>query len=225
MLTRQQRRQQRRKEERMTKTNGSNNVESHVYAMCIIHNDNYDNRSPLSFDKFTEITQEVSILANLNIKHFVSENMATVCFRMHEADDGSSMTLHMVRREDIETEADALNAPVICKIMPFNQWVDAVSESNLYDNEGVRIATEMAESVKSPIEAREAHLFLSEFVSHTQMELNSIRDLARQRRATPDMNTPYSILCVPQHEDMNRVQNCSMSDIMSKINSLIQAQW
>lgn len=218
-------RQQRRKKERMLKTNGSNNVESHIYAMCIVYNENYDSPSPLSFDKFIEITKYVSELAELNIKHFMSENMATVFFRMHEADDGSSMTLRMAKREDIETEEDALNAPIICNIMPFNQWVDAISEINLYDNEGVRIATEMAESVKSPIEARNAHFFLSEFVSHTQMELNNIRDLSRQGRATPAMNTPYSILCVPQHEDMNRVRNCSMSDIMNKINSLIQAQW
>ena len=218
-------RQQRRKEVRMTQKNRSGNVKSNLYAMCIVHNENYNIRSPLSFDKFIEITQEVSILANLSIKHFSSENIATVFFRMHEADDGSSMTLHMVKREDIRTEEDALNARVICNIMPFNQWVDVIGESDISDNEGIRIATEMAESVERPIDAQQAHKFLSEFVSHTQMELNNIRDLARQGRATPDMNTPYSILCAPQHEDMNRVQNCSMSDIMNKINSLIHAQW
>ena len=216
-------RQQRRKKERMLKTNGSNNVESHIYAMCIVHDDNYEDRSPLSLDKFIEITKEVSELANLNTKHFLSEGMATVFFRMHEPNDDSSMTLHKVKKEDINADS-ALDSPVICKIMPFNQWVNAVTD-RVYDNEGVRIATEMAESVISPIEARDAHFFLSEFVSHTQMELNNIRDLARQGRATPAMNIPYSILCVPQHKDMNRVQNCSMSDIMNKINSLIQAQW
>ena len=214
-------RQQRRKEGRMTQKNRSGNVKSNLYAMYIVHNEDHNIHSPLSFDKFTEITQEVSQLANLNIKHFLSENIATVFFRMHEADDGSSMTMHMVRREDIETE----NPPVICNVMPFSQWVDVIGETGIYDDEGIRIATEMAESVERPIDAQQAHFFLSEFISHTQMELNNIRDLARQGRATPAMNTPYSIMCVPQHEDMNRVQNCNMLDIMNKINTLIQAQW
>ena len=83
---------------------------------------------------------------------------------MHESNDGSSMTLHKVRRDDIGTES-ALNSPVICKIMPFNQWLNAVVTVNrVYDNEGIRIATEMAESVKCPIDAQDAHLFLSAFV-------------------------------------------------------------
>ena len=199
-------------------------IKSDIYAMYIIHDDNYDSRSPLSLDKFKEITREVSKLANLNIKHFLSESIATVFFRMHESNDGSSMTLHKVRRDDIGTES-ALNSPVICKIMPFNQWVDAIVASNIYDNEGVRIATEMAESVKCPIDARDAHLFLSEFVSHTQFELNNIRDLARQGRATPDMNTPYYILFLPESKEGDEVQNCSMWDIAKKVNSLINAQW
>ena len=93
--------------------------------------------------------------------------MATIFFRMHESNDGSSMTLHKVKREDIKTES-ALNSPVICKIMPFNQWLNAVTDS-IYDNEGIRIATEMAESVKCPIDAQQAYRFLSEFVSHTQI--------------------------------------------------------
>ena len=198
-------------------------INSDIYAMCIIHDANYDGRSPLSLDKFKEITLEVSELANLNIKHFLSEGMATVFFRMHESNDGSSMTLHKVKREDIETES-ALNSPVICKIMPFNQWVNTVTDS-IYDNEGIRIATEMAESVKCPIHAQDAHLFLSAFVSHTQFELNNIRDLARQGRATPDMNTPYSILVLTEAKEGNTGENCSMSDIANKVNSLIQAQW
>ena len=192
--------------------------------MCIIHDANYDGRSPLSLDKFKEITLEVSELANLNIKHFLSEGMATVFFRMHESNDGSSMTLHKVKREDIETES-ALNSPVICKIMPFNQWVDAVVAGNIYDNEGIRIATEMAESVKCPIDAQEAHLFLSAFVSHTQFELNNIRDLARQGKATPDMNTPYCILFLPESKEGNIMENCSMLDIANKVTSLMNAQW
>ena len=199
-------------------------INSDIYAMCIIHDANYDGRSPLSLDKFKEITLEVSELANLNIKHCFSEGMATVFFRMHESNDGSSMTLHKVKREDIETES-ALNSPVICKIMPFNQWVDAVVAINIYDNEGIRIATEMAESVKCPIDAQEAHLFLSAFVSHTQFELNNIRDLARQGRATPDMNTPYCILFLPESKEGNIMENCSMLDIANKVTSLIQAQW
>ncbi len=217
-------RQQRRKKERMMKTNRSNNVESHIYAMCIVHDDNYENRSPLSLDKFIEITKYVSELADLNIKHFVSEGMATVFFRMHESNDGSSMTFHKVKKEDINTET-ALDSPTICKIMPFTQWVDAVVAIKIYDNEGIRIATEMAESVKSPIEAREAHFFLSEFISHTQFELNGIRDLAEQGKATPEMNTPYCILLLPESKEGNIMENCSMLDIANKVNSLIQAQW
>ena len=198
-------------------------IKSDIYAMCIIHDANYDSRSPLSLDKFVEITREVSKLADLNIKHFLSEGMATIFFRMHESNDGSSMTLHKVKREDIKTES-ALNSPVICKIMPFNQWLNAVTDS-IYDNEGIRIATEMAESVKCPIDAQQAHRFLSEFVSHTQMELNNIRDLARQGKATPDMNTPYSMLFLPEPKEGGSVENCSMSDIANKVDSLIQAQW
>ena len=198
-------------------------IKSDIYAMCIIHDANYDGRSPLSLDKFKEITLEVSELADLNIKHFLSKGMATVFFRMHESNDGSSITLHKVKREDIETES-ALNSPVICKIMPFNQWVDAVTDS-IYDNEGIRIATEMAESVKCPIHARDAHLFLSAFASHTQFELNNIRNLARQGRATPDMNTPYCILFLPESKEGNIMENCSMLDIANKVTSLMNAQW
>ena len=51
-------------------------IKSDIYAMCIIHDDNYDSRSPLSLDKFKEITLEVSQLTNLNIKHFLSEGIA-----------------------------------------------------------------------------------------------------------------------------------------------------
>ena len=181
-------------------------IKSDIYAMCIIHDDNYDSRSPLSLDKFKEITREVSKLANLNIKHFLSESIATVFFRMHESNDGSSMTLRMGKREDIKTLEDALNARVVCKIMPFNQWVDAVVADSIYDNEGVRIATKMAESVKCPIYAEQAHTFLSEFVSHTQMELNNICELARQGQATPDMNTPYSMLFLPDPKEGDEVQ-------------------
>ena len=197
-------------------------INSDIYAMCIVHNENYDGRSPLDSDKFIEITREVSELADLNIKHFCSKDMTTVFFRMHESNDGSSMTLHKVRREDIGTES-ALNSPVICKIMPFNQWADAVTR--IYDNEGMRIATEMAESVKCPIHARQAHLFLSAFVSHTQFELNNIRDLARQGRATPDMNIPYCILFLPESKEGNIMENCSMLDIANKVTSLMNAQW
>ena len=200
-------------------------IKSDIYAMCIIHDENYDGRSPLSLDKFKEITQEVSELANLNIKHFLSEGIATVFFRMHESNDGSNMTIRIGIRENIKTQEDALNTQVVCNIMPFNQWVDAVVAGNIYDNEGVRIATEMAESVECPIDARQSHLFLSEFVSHTQMEVNNIRDLARQGKATPDMNIPYSILCLPEPKDGDMVQNCSMQDIANKVNSLIHAQW
>ncbi len=194
------------------------NIKSDIYAMCIIR------RSPLSLDKFIEITREVSELADLNIKHFLSKGMATVFFRMHESNDGSSMTLHKVRREDIGTES-ALNSPVICKIMPFNQWVDAIVAINIYDNEGIRFATEMAESVKCPIDARYAHLFLSAFASYTQMELNNIRDLAKQGRATPDMNTPYCISFLPEPKEGDMVENCSMLDIANKVTSLMNAQW
>ena len=218
-------RQQKRKEKRMMEENESNNVKSHVYAMCIVHDENYDGRSPLDSDKFIEITQEVSKLTSVNIKHFLSESMATIFFRMHESNDGSSMTIRIGIRENIKTQEDALNAQVVCNIMPFNQWVDAVVAGNIYDNEGVRIATEMAESVECPIDARQSHLFLSEFVSHTQMEVNNIRDLARQGKATPDMNTPYSMLCLPEPKDGDMVQNCSMQDIANKVNSLIHAQW
>ncbi len=198
-------------------------INSDIYAMCIVHDENYDGRSPLDPDKFIEITREASKLTDLNIKHSLSKSMATVFFRMHESNDGSSMTLHKVRRENIETES-ALNSPVICKIMPFNQWVDAVTDS-IYDNEGIRIATEMAESVKCPIDAQQAHLFLSAFVSHTQFELNNIRDLARQGKATPDMNTPYSILVLTEPKEGNTGENCSMSDIANKVDSLMNAQW
>ena len=199
-------------------------INSDIYAMCIIHDANYDGRGPLSLDKFKEITLEVSELANLNIKHFLSEGMATVFFRMHESNDGSSMTLRVAKRDDINTAEDALNAQIVCNIMPIKQWVGAVTDK-IYDNEGVRIATEMAESVKCPIDAQQAHRFLSEFVSHTQMELNNIRDLARQGKATPDMNTPYSMLFLPDPQEGDEVQNCSMQDIANKVNSLIHAQW
>ena len=200
-------------------------IKSDIYAMCIIHDANYDSRSPLSLDQFVEITREVSELADLNIKHFCSKDMTTVFFRMHESNDGSSMTLRAGIRENIKTQEDALNTQVVCNIVPFNQWVDAVVASNIYDNEGIRIATEMAESVKCPIDARDAHLFLSEFVSHTQFELNNIRDLARQGKATPHMNTPYSILVLTEPKEGNTGENCSMSDIAQKVDHLIQAQW
>ena len=201
------------------------NIKSDIYAMCIIHGDNFDNRSPLSLDKFKEITQYVSKLADLNIKHFLSKDIATVFFRMPESNDGSNMTIRIGIRENIKTQEDALNTQVVCNIMPFNQWVDAVVADNIYDNEGVRIATEMAESVECPIYVHQAHTFLSEFASHMQMELNNIRDLARQGNATPDMNIPYSILFLPKPKDGDMVQNCSMQDIANKVNSLIQAQW
>ena len=200
-------------------------INSDIYAMCIIHDANYDSRSPLSLDQFVEITREVSELADLNIKHFCSKDMTTIFFRMHESNDGSSMTLRAGIRENIKTQEDALNTQVVCNIVPFNQWVDAVVASNIYDNEGIRIATEMAESVKCPIDARDAHLFLSEFVSHTQFELNNIRDLARQGKATPHMNTPYSILVLTEPKEGNTGENCSMSDIAQKVDHLIQAQW
>ena len=199
-------------------------IKSDIYAMCLVHDENYDGRSPLDSDKFIEITREVSEIADLNIKHFCSKDMTTVFFRMHESNDGSSMTLHKVRRDDIETES-ALNSPVICKIMPFNQWVDAVVASNIYNNEEVRIATEMAESVECPIYAYQAHTFLSEFVSHTQMELNNIRDLARQGKATPDMNIPDCILFLPESKEGNIMENCSMLDIANKVTPLMNTQW
>ena len=140
-------------------------IKSDIYAMCIIHGDNFDNRSPLSLDKFMEITQYVSKLADLNIKHFLSKDIATVFFRMHESNDGSNMTIRIGIRENIKTQEDALNTQVVCNIMPFNQWVNAVTDS-IYDNERVRIATERAESVECPIYAHQAHTFLSEFASH-----------------------------------------------------------
>ena len=197
-------------------------IKSDIYAMCIVHDENYDGRSPLDLDKFIEIAQYVSKLTSVNIKQFLSESIATVFFRMHESNDGSNMTIRIGIRENIKTQEDALNTQVVCKIMPFNQWVDTVGEDN---NEGIRIATEMAESVECPIDAHQAHTFLSGFVSHTQMELNNIRDLARQGKATPDMNIPYSILCLPEPKDGDMVQNCSMQDIANKVNSLIHAQW
>ena len=107
--------------------------------------------------------------------------------------------------------------------MPLNQWADAVK--SIYDNEGMRIATEMAESVESPINARQAHKFLSAFVSHTQMELNNIRELSRQGRATRDMEMPYCMLFMPESKDGGSVENCSMSDIANKVDSLIREQW
>ena len=61
-------------------------------------------------------------------------------------------------------------------------------------------------------------------IPNLNMELNQIRDVARQGSATPEMNTPYAIRCAPQHKDINSVQNCRMSDILNKIHSLIQAQ-
>ena len=201
------------------------NIKSDIYAMCIVHDENDDGRSPLDSDKFIEITREVSELADLNIKHFCSKNIATVFFRMHESNDGSSMTLRVAKRDDINTAEDALNAQIVCNIMPFNQWVDAIVAGNIYDNEGVRIATEMAESVKCPIHARQSHLFLSEFVSHAQMEVNNIRELSRQGRATSDMEMPYCILSLPEANEGGLVENCSMSDIANKIDSLIREQW
>ena len=199
------------------------NIKSDIYAMYIIHGDNFDNRSPLSLDKFKEITQYVSKLADLNIKHFLSQDIATVFFRMHESNDGSNMTIRIGIRENIKTQEDALNTQVVCNIMPFNQWVDAVVAGNIYDNEGVRIATEMAESVECPIYAHQAHTFLSEFVSHTQMEVNNIRELARQGQATPEMNTPYSMLFLPDPKEGDEMQNCSMWDIAKKVNSLMDS--
>ena len=199
-------------------------IKSDIYAMCIVHNENYDGPSPLSLDKFIEITREVSKLTSVNIKHFVSKGIATVFFRMHESNDGSSMTLHVAKRDDINTTEDALNAQIVCNIMPIKQWVDTVTDS-IYDNEGVRIATEMAESVKCPINAEQAHTFLSEFVCHTQMELNNIRELSRQGKATPDMKMPYCMLFLPEPKEGVSVENCRMSDIANKVDSLIHAQW
>ena len=199
-------------------------INSDIYAMCLVHDENYDGRSPLDSDKFIEITREVSKLADLNIKHFCSKDMTTVFFRMHESNDGSSMTLRVAKRDDINTAEDTLNAQIVCNIMPIKQWVDAVTDK-IYDNEGVRIATEMAESVKCPIHARQAHTFLSEFVSHTQMELNGIRELSKQGRTTSDMEMPYCILSVPEANEGTSVENCNMSDITNKINSLMNAQW
>ena len=221
MLTR----QQKRKHKRMAENNQSSNVESNVYAMCILHNDEYGERSALDLDKFIEIAQDVSQLAitNVNIKHFLSEDLATVFFRMHEPNDGSCLTFRVGRRENINTPEGILHTQFICTIMPFNQWADAVTR--IYDNEGMRIATEMAESVECPIYARQAHTFLSEFVSHTQMELNGIRELSRQGEATSDMKMPYCILSEPKANEGTSVENCNMSDITNKINSLISEQW
>ena len=221
MLTR----QQKRKQKRMAENNQSSTVESNVYAMCIIHNDEYGERSALDLDKFIEIAQDVSQLAitNVNIKHFLSENIATVFFRMHEPNDGSTLTLCVGKRDEIHTAEDALNAQIVCKIMPFNQWADAVTR--IYDNEGMRIATEMAKSVECPRDARQAHTFLSEFVSHTQMELNGIRELSRQGRTTSDMKMPYCMLFLPESNEGTSVENCSMQDIANKVDSLISEQW
>lgn len=203
--------------------NTISNIKSDIYAMCIGHDENCDRRSPLDSNKFIEITQEVSKLANLNIKHFLSEDITTVFFRMYESNDESSMTLHAVKREDINTLEDMSDTQVICKIMPFNQWLDAVD--GIYESEGIRLATEQAESVKCPTDARQAHKFLSEFVSHMQMELNNIRELSRQGRAISDMEMPYCILSVPETNEGGLVENCSMSDIVNKIDSLIREQW
>ena len=197
-------------------------IKSDIYAMCLVHGGNSDIRSPLSLDKFKEITLEVSKLANLNIKHFLSKDIATVFFRMHESNDDSCMTLHAVKREDINTLEDMSDTQVICKIMPFNQWLDAVD--GIYDNEGRRIATEMAESVKCPTDAQQAHEFLAAFVAQTQWELNNIRELTKQGRATPDMNIPYIIPFIPEPKEGDTVENCSMWDIAKKVKSLIDAQ-
>ena len=194
-------------------------IKSDIYAMCIIHDDNYESRSPLSLDKFKEITLEVSQLTNLNIKHSLSESIATVFFRMHESNDDSSMTLHAVKREDINTLEDISDTQLICKIMPFNQWVDAVD--GIYPSEGVRLATKQAESVKCPTDAGQAHKFLAAFIAHTQWELNNIRELARQGRATPDMNTPYIIPFIPEPKEGDTMENCSMWDIAGKVKALI----
>ena len=215
--------------------NGSNNVESHIYAMCIVHDENFDGRSPLSLDKFTEIAMYVSKLANINIKHFLSESIATVFFRMHESNDGSSMTLRVAKRDDINTAEDALNATVVCNIMPFNQWVESVTNT-FYDNEGIRIATEGANALECPTHARDAHFFLSEFVSHTQMELNGIRELSRRGEAITSIDMQYSrgeatttdmqyaLLFLPE-KDGEPVEACSMSDIAENVDSIVCLQW
>ena len=86
----------------MTQKNQPSDIKSDIYAMCILHNDNSDNCSPLSLDKFMEITQEVSKLTSVNIEYFLSEGMATVFFRMHESNDGSNMTIRIGIRENIK---------------------------------------------------------------------------------------------------------------------------
>lgn len=220
MLTRQQRRQQ----ERMAQRNQSSTIESHIYAICLVHDDNYSGRSPLGVDKFIEITRHVSELTNVHIKHCLSEGMATVFFRMHESNDGSSMTLDVARRGDINTQGSALNPQIVCNIMSLDQWVEGVTDK-IYDSEGIRIGTEMAESVECPIHARDAHIFLSQLVSHIQMELNNIRELSRQGRATRDTPMPYRMIFTFTPKEGDSAENCSMSDIANKIDSLISEQW
>lgn len=228
-------RQQRRQNERMLQKRGMGNVKSHVYAMCIVHDENFDGRSPLSLNKFTEIAMHVSKLANINIKHFLSESIATVFFRMHEANDGSSMTLRVAKRDDINTTEDVLNATVVCNIMPFNQWEESVTNT-FYDNEGIRIATECANALECPTHARDAHFFLSEFVSHTQMELNGIRELSRRGEAITSIDMQYSrgeatttdmqyaLLFLPE-KDGEPIEACSMSDIAENVDSIVGQQW
>ncbi|MDE0468984.1 MAG: DUF4238 domain-containing protein [Candidatus Poribacteria bacterium] len=210
-------------------------IKSDIYAMCIVHDENFDGRSPLSLDKFTEIAMHVSKLANINIKHFLSESIATVFFRMHESNDGSSMTLRVAKRDSIKSDDDALNSKIVCNIMPFNQWVEVVTNT-FYDNEGIRIATEGANALECPTHARDAHFFLAEFVSHTQMELNGIRELSRHGKAVANIDVQYSrgevttsnmkyALLFLTEKDGELVENCSMRDISEKVMSIIDSQW
>ena len=113
MLTRQQRRQKSRKNQKKQ----SSHIESHIYAMTMVHDNDYAERSPLGVDKFMDITIGMSQVLNLNIKHFVSEGLATVFFRMYESNDGSNLTLRVAKRGDIKTLKDTLNAPVVCNII------------------------------------------------------------------------------------------------------------
>ena len=91
----------------------------------------------------------------------------------------------------------------------------------IYESEGIRLATEQAKSVKCPTDAEQAHEFLAAFVAHTQWELNNIRELARQGRATPDMNIPYIIPFIPEPKEGDTVENCSMWDIAVKVKAFI----
>ena len=99
--------------------------------------------------------------------------------------------------------------------MSFNQWVDNVTDK-IYDKEGIRIATEMAESVKCPARPEQAHEFIASFAAHAQWELNGIGELAKRGKATADMNTPYIIPFLPEPKEGD-IENCSMWDIAEKV--------